>query len=62
MKIIIQISFVEILQTVLDETATAPVPKTAAVLKAGDSLTLEITDQATGEFLTSLLRAMIHAQ
>jgi len=53
-----QISFMEISQPVPAES----IPTPAAVLKSGNSLVLEITDQASGEFLTSLLRVMIHAE
>ena len=57
-----QISFVELPPPVPDENITRQVAGPAAILKSGNSLTLEISNQASGEFLSSLLRAMIHAQ
>ena len=41
---------------------TISAPKTIAVLKGQNKLTLEITDQISESLFTSLLGAMIHAQ
>ena len=55
-------SFVELPTMMQDTSSEVSAPKTVAVLKGKNHLTLEITDQAPAAFLNTLLGAMNNAQ
>ena len=55
-------SFVELPTMMQDTSSEVSAPKTVAVLKGKNHLSLEITDQAPAAFLNTLLGAMNNAQ
>ena len=55
-------TFVELPAPMPAEATALTAPKVVAILKGTNHLTMEITDQASGSFLITLLEAMNHAQ
>ena len=55
-------AFVEVPSSAIHSENMAPEHKVAAVIRNGNNLTLEITDQASPSFLKTLLGVMMDAQ